>query len=485
VFVVLLLAGTAAAGTVGEAHAQELRGTLQTTARYTELRPLATDSVDRALVTELEDGRFTFQGEPIYCIAGDSCIRYRAADVEEATAVTQYASFTAWGLGVQGLSVTASARGRGRFGGDFVWPRSDDEFDLILAYADLVRDRFRVRAGRQHVFSGLGRTAFDGVSGRLRVVDRWTVEGYGGRSLALGLNEPRTEALRSVEDFLPDQTVWLMGASVDGEIAGAVDLTLRYQREIFADRSGLVSERASADIRAYPFDRIRLDASVDWDGGLNRLGKANVSLLLPLDDGRFSLEAMARRYLPYFELWTVWGFFDPVPYHEVELRGSWRPDPALSVWASGALRWYGDPETITLFEPLEDRGSRGRLGGLWTPSSALTVEGSYRLEWGAGAFLNGGDVRARWQVAEPLGLALHGTALQQIEEFRLGDGTTLGAGVDVDWTVADRFLWQGGATLFRNTWQNRPGQPDWNQLRMWTGLTVTVGGDPGLGRVRP
>jgi hypothetical protein len=35
-------------------------------------------------------------------------------------------------------------------------------------------------------------------------------------------------------------------------------------------------------------------------------------------------------------------------------------------------------------------------------------------------------------------------------------------------------------SLYRQTFDNRPGQPDWNQLRAWALLRLGIGRDPGL-----
>jgi hypothetical protein len=66
----------------------------------------------------------------------------------------------------------------------------------------------------------------------------------------------------------------------------------------------------------------------------------NVSVLFG-DGAGAAVEATVRRYLPYFELHTIWGVFSPVAYHELELRGSWGGEP-LGLWASGSYRAYQD-----------------------------------------------------------------------------------------------------------------------------------------------
>lgn len=473
--VVLALVATAL-----PAVGQGVRGTISHTGFYAELRPLAQDTVDRDLVTQLDVTRFEYQGLPIYC-QSTQCIRYRAGEVASTVSGTVDASLTAWGLGVRGLSTTVSLRARERTGGELLWPRTDDQLDVFLAYAQYARGDLRARAGRQRILSGLGRNAFDGGSILWSPRSGWSVEGYAGRSLARGLAEPRHTALEGLESFLPDQNAWLFGGSLRARPSRDVDVTLRYQREIWTDRSGLLSERASLDVRAYPFDLFRLDASADWDFAFERLGKAHVTALVPLMGSTLMLEASARRYLPYFELWTVWGFFSPVPYSEGHLRMTWAPTSGASIWLAGAYRQYGDTDVTTVLQPLEDTGRRGQAGFTWAVTDRVGLQGEYRMEWAAGAFFNGGDVSARVQVTPDLGVSLNGTAFQQIQEFRLGEGTALGGGVSVD----ARLPWEemrlnGGISVFRAGTDSRMLQPDWNQVRGFWNLSVPIGNDPGL-----
>lgn len=470
-------------GTASTAIAQSVRGTVSHTGFYAELRPLAQDTVDRALVTQLGPVDFEFEGLPIFCQA-DDCIRYRAAEVASTVSGSVDANFTAWGFGVSGLSTTVSARVRERVGGELLWPRTDDRLDVFLAYAQYARSDFRGRLGRQRILGGLGRTAFDGASLSWTPRPGWSVEGYGGLSLARALAEPRNTALAGLESFLPDRDAWLVGGTVRARPIQGVDATLRYQREIWSDRSGLISERASLDLRAFPLDLLRLDASADWDFGFGRLGKAHLTALVPLAEGKWLLEATARRYLPYFELWTVWGFFSPVPFNEGQLRVTWAPRRGASVWAAGSYRSYGETAAITVLSPLEDSGRRGQIGAAWTLTDRLGVRGEYRVEWAAGAFFSGGDAAATLQLSPDISISVNGTAFQQIQEFRLGEGTALGGGLSVD----ARLPWYGvratgGLSVFRAGTENRELQPDWNQLRGFWTLSVPVGEDPGLRRV--
>jgi hypothetical protein len=163
---------------------QGVRGSAVSTARYIEIRPITQDSVARDQVTQLPDGSFEYQGRPVFCVPGLDCVFYRPLDRESAVAFAQDVDFTAWGLGASGLSVTAALRARADVSGDFIWPRSDDHFDAILAYAEYDREPVRLRLGRPRTTGGLGFYGFDGLSILVERSRRWSVEAYGGRSLA-------------------------------------------------------------------------------------------------------------------------------------------------------------------------------------------------------------------------------------------------------------------------------------------------------------
>lgn len=456
--------------------AQGVRGWVGTTVQAVELRPLSLDTIPVDQVTE-EDGSFTFEGERVYCVSDVSCVRYRAAPEETSIAATQDVSLTAWGLGVQGLSFTTLLRARSRMGSDLLWPRADDDFDLMLGYGQWVRGTVRVRLGRQEIRSGLGFPAFDGASAAVSLGD-FRLEGYGGRSLARGLREPAREILRGLEDFVPDESVWLLGGSVRGRLSG-VALTGRYQREILADRSGLESERASLDFSA-TLPRARVDGSLDYDLGFERVGKGHLTVAVPLAQGRWMLEASARRYVPYFSLSTIWGYFDPVSYSEGTLRVGWSPGAALGLWVTGGYRRYGDADAAVILRPLTDDGWRADAGARWRLAPAWTAEGRYELEWGPGGYLSSADVALRWRPTEDVAIAATGTSFQQVEQFRLGDGRAFGGGLDVDLGLSDRTSLAGGFTVIRQKNEGGAVSSPWNQSRGWVALRIRVGEDPGL-----
>jgi hypothetical protein len=176
---------------------------------------------------------------------------------------------------------------------------------------------------------------------------------------------------------------------------------------------------------------------------------------------------------------TIWGFFSPVGYHEAEGRVTWRPDPGLSAWASGSWRRYEEANATVIFRPIARDGTRVQVGASWRPVRSLTLDGSYRMDRGFGAFLSSGDVGVHWQATPRLALSLDGTAFQQIEQFRVGEGIVYGGGGSADIAVLPGLTLMGGANVYRQTFENRPGMEDWNQLRAWTSLRASFGRDPG------
>jgi len=473
---------TAVAASAVGIPAQGVRGVATSAARYIQIRPIQRDTIPLSAVQRDANDATTYEGAPITCVPGfQYCVRYVAGEVENAVAFSQDVSFTAWGLGLQGLSATVLLRARVD-GGSFVWPRSDDSFDAMLAYAELDRVRYRVRLGRQRATSGLGFSGYDGASVLYEPASPIRVEGFAGRSLARGLDEPRNDALRSIEDFVLDRDAWLFGASIRAEPLSGVSLTARYQREIWSDRSGLLSERASLDFRAPLPGRISISAAADYDFAFGRVGKSNVTLSAPFAADRVRVEAVARRYVPYFELWTIWGFFDPVAWHEIELRGNWRVGSTIALRGYVGLRKYGDTNAPIILSELPDRAQRGGIGANWRISDDLIIDADYAIEKGFGAFLSTGSAMARWQALSRISLTANLTAFQQIEEFRVGEGAVVGGGLFASFEATERTGLDVGANLYRQTFDGRANSPDWNQFRGFASLRIGFGRDPGRPR---
>jgi hypothetical protein len=460
------------------AGAQSVRGWVGTNVQVVELRPIGLDTVPFDSTLEDEDGGFSFQGRPVKCVPGVICTGYNTRAKDQAWAATEDLALTAWGFGMEGLSFTTLIRGRTRLGAELVWPRSDDRVDVMLGFAQWVTGATRIRLGRQELRTGLGFPAFDGGAVNF-VLGDLDLEGYGGRSLARGLREPAKDALRGIEAFLPDESAYLLGAALHTRFFGTA-LTARYHREILADRSSLVSERGSVDVSSV-FPGVRVSASFDYDFGLAAWGKSHLTASFPLVGGRWLLEATARRYVPYFELSTIWGFFQPVAYSELEMRTAWAGGENVSFFGSVGWRKYGDADATVVLRPLQDTGWRGKLGLRWTMRPNWVLQTEYGLDWMPGAFLSALDTSVRWVRSESLTLSAHLMTFQQIEEFRLGEGRALGGGFNFDLVLTDRIQWSGGTSILKYRDGGSVIDSPWNQARGWTSLRVAVGNDPGLG----
>lgn len=457
---------------------------MTTTLRFWQLRPLVRDTVPTDSVEEGFGGRPEFRGQALDCEPSGVCTRLAQGGTAAALGLTQDLSVTAWGLGVTGLSATALLRGRWDAAGDFALPRTDDPFDAILAYAEYVRGPVRARAGRLRALGGLGSSGYDGAEVR---VDPWvsvSATAYGGWSLARGLEEPRDEILAGVDDFAPRRGAYLIGGSVAARPGAGSSVAVRYQREILSDRSALLSERASLDARVDAPLGLRVSGGADYDFAFGRVGKASLSVARTIPAARARVVATARRYVPYFELWTIWGFFSPVAYHEGELAAAWSPAGTAALTASAAYRRYGDADAPVVFDPLEEDALRLAASGAWSPDERWTLRGSYAWENGVGAFRSTGSLRAAWRATETVEVALRAAAYQQIREFRVGEGTVWSGGADGSWSIGHGAELTAGLDAYRQTFENRPSAFDWTQLRGWSAFTVRFGDEPGAAAPR-
>ncbi len=234
--------------------------------------------------------------------------------------------------------------------------------------------------------------------------------------------------------------------------------------------------------RAVP--RGRLSASVDYDFAFQRVGKGKINLAVQLDRGHILLEAQGRRYLPYFDLSTIWGFFEPVAYSEAVLRATWSPAVTFGAWASGGYRTYGDTRTTEILQPLTGDGWRANAGARWVPSSSWFANADYSMEFGPGGFMQSGDVSLRFSPSETWGLTASGQTFQQIEEFRVGNGRAVGGGLSLDMGFSQRARLTGGVAVLRHRGGGTSVLSPWNQTRAWTSLRINVGEDPGLANRR-
>jgi hypothetical protein len=462
--------------------AQGVRVSGVTTLQLVELRPLVTDSALASTVPGTGDWRTSPDGVPALCAPTSLYCRFeRSGSRVSATPILQDLSISGWGW-IEGLSLHADVRARTQLGGAgaFTYPRANDHFDVLDAYAELERGNWRGRLGRQWVTGGLGVYDYDGANAVYRH-DAWSFEGWGGRALLAGLNEPYTTAqLAAVETIVPQQDGYIFGARARFRPDALSAASVMYQRVLVADRSGLYSERVALDESMRRFG-LQLDAGLtydlssgEWNEGRARIGTGGAHAI----GGSVEL----RHSRPFFELWTIWGAFAPVPFDEARGTIDWRPrESAWSFSLHGAYRKHADA-----FAGFDLRTNGWRAGGdaIWLASDEFSASASYDVDIASGAASEDGRIGARWNRPSGLSVGAEASVTQSIYEFRVGTGRIFGALLSGAVPIRDDFRLIVDGGLYQHALSNRAAGPDWTQRRLSMRLEWTMGGDPGMRAVK-
>lgn len=459
-------------------EAQTVLVTGATSARYIELRPFVRDSIasglvrDGGLLRQLTDGRI------VRCVPGEPyCHDVRPGARRSMLPLIQDVNVSVFGLG-RGVRVFAQLRGRTAIGeAREIWPQQDDPLEVLALYGEVERGRVRIRGGRQWKVSGLGYYNFDGLAVAWRPTPATWVELYAGRSLVRGLSEARTgEALESIESLsLPDAGV-LAGVHARFRPNPRLALGAAYQMDVRGDRTAAYSELAIAD-GVLRLGAGALEGSVEVDVGGVALNHARLAFRsAPV--GRTTLFAEARRYRPYFELWTIWGAFSPVGFDEGRAGLTWAsPGARLTGRVETSVRRYGAADTDS---PDDYRTSGWGMGvaATWTPRRDWTLDAGGRVESGFGASRWDGQAGIRRAFGGTGSLALHGVVFQRLYEFRLDQSTVFGLGGEGAMPLGDRGRVALSATLFRHDAAG-PAPVDWNQRRASLRFEWVLGDEPG------
>ena len=448
-----------------------------TSVRYIELRPFVHDSVPSGvtvgdgLLRQLPDGRV------VRCLPGDAwCRDVRPGEAVSTLPVIQDLNLSAFGFG-RGLRLYGHVRGRSALGAERgLWPQESDHFEVMSLYGEMERDRIRIRAGRQWKVTGLGYYNFDGLAVALRPSQTTWIEAYGGRSLVRGLSEARTGgAMESIEDLSLANAGILFGLHARYRPAPRLALSAAYQVDVRGDRAAAYSELAIAD-GVLRIGGGSVESSVELDLAGKALNQARLTLRsAPV--GRATLFAEARRYHPYFELWTIWGAFSPVGFDEGRGGVTWSsPDSRLLGRIDASYRRYGDAATDAP-DDYRTTGWGAGAGATWTPRRPWTVDAYYRLESGFGASRWEGQAGIRRAFTGTGSLALQGVAFQRLYEFRLDKGTVVGFGGEGSIPVGDRAHAFLSAMVYRQH-GGGPSAIDWNQRRASLRFEWTLGSEP-------
>lgn len=471
-----VLVAAALLGGAVPAGAQGYRLRIDSRYQTVSFRGVDFDSIPTSqVVTGAGGGLTTPGGIAVDCSESRPyCYFFRPGAKQRGQPVSSNADLTLWGFGVTGLTLRAAGRVVTDLASGAVWPGTEPTVVLSEAYFEYVRSALTARAGRQFVAGRLGYQGFDGGAATVRLGKAGLdLTGYGGWGLARAVAIPVTSpVLNPLDDFQPRNRQLVAGAEVAWRHRWA-DLRAEYRREVDPDVDYFVSERAAASAEIRPLPRIRVTGGAEYDlaagwwgsaeAGVNYLGRA------------FYLSAEAKRYRPFFDLWTIWGAFSPVPYRSV--RGSGGVEPVKGVWLRGQAEryWFDATETQTPLVSNEDRGWRAGANATVTRAQ-WTFDAGFRSEFGPGASSLGFDGGVTYRPSERWSLGVHGGKLDRPLEFRYGDAKLKWVSGAADVKLSDRFRLQADLGWYGDQ-RNRPDAAafDLDQVRVSTRLVMTFG----------
>jgi hypothetical protein len=457
-------------------EAQSYRLRIDARAQAVSFRGLVSDSIPAALVVPAAAGGFeTPDGHAVRCGAGDHCFFFRPGPELRAVPLTTSASVVLWGLGVPGLTARATARVLADVGRDEVWPGTDPSLQLLEGYLEYERSAVVARAGRQLVASRLEPLGFDGAWARFRWEDAaLELTGYGGWGLARATALPiSSAALNPLDEWRPRDRQIVAGAEA-AWLYRTLDLRAEYRREIDPQDDYFVSERAALSLaaRRAPF---RLTGGADYNIAEGHWGSAEAAVTYLHQ--RFSVTGGARRYRPYFSLWTLWSAFSPVPHYAVHLSGQVRATEHITLQARGERYRYEDADVSTALVPqLEDHGWRANAGATASLSPRWRIDGTFGMEYGPGASGRFVDGTVSYLPGERLAIDLYGGTMARPLELRFYDATSRWIGARAQWQFQPEPRIGGDVAVVVDD-RDRPdaSASSLSQVRLRAGVSLTFG----------
>lgn len=456
------------------AHPQGLRGTFSARGNVIELRDLARDSLPADQVPGADIRRRLEDGTVASCIPDEFCRWYATGDRRSVSLVTQELVVAGW-PGLEGVS--GHAHIRSRYGSDDFWPRSEEEVEVIAAYASWDHGDYQLRGGRQFRTSRLGYRNFDGAAFLWRGFEPLRIDVYGGWSLAPGLNIPHDgDLLEEADPFPPGERGFVWGMDLRGRMGRLASGQVGYERVIrMGEGDALYSERASAAV-SLELERIAIEGSATYDVAFDEVNEALLRINVPLP-WEVEVSGQGRRYSPFFELWTIWGAFSPTGFNEGRISAAWRvPRSTVRVHGGAVYRAYDETNTEAGFPSIEEDAWRVFGRARWDRSEWF-VDGRVLADRGAGAARYGGDVLLGRRFGAESFVAVRGTSSQSFSEFRLGEQSTTGWSGEGALQLGELTL-TGSWGLYEVDFQGQPRLSDWTQQRGHLGVTWRFGTEP-------
>ena len=482
----LLVCGLACLQAVA-AGAQGYRVRLDSRFQSVVFRGLTPDSIPRTTAVLGPDGGFeTPDGFAVRCTPGHTvCSFFRPGPRLASDPLVTSADLTVWGLGLAGLSLRGNARWGVDLSGDEFWPGSRPSVQLVEGYAEYSTEVVTGRVGRQHVTGRLGWNGFDGADLMFRAprlgLDASGYVGWGlARAASVPINSP---SLNPLDDYQLPRRALVAGAEL-GWRSQYADARVEYRREVDPSVDFFIAERTALTAVFRPVPRLRLSGSAEYDLAQGWWGTSDLSLRYTA--ALLSADVGARRYRPFFELWTIWGAFSPVPYTAVEGSLAVSPLRQLRLRVSGERYWFDESGAETALATFEDRGWRFSLGATALLDPALTVDGGYHAEFGPGASSRTWDGRVTWLPMPSVSLALFGSSLTRPLEFRFDEAQVDAVGLDAELRASQRLrLGLSGSQYFEDRRRPDARAFDWNQFRLQARVTWLFGSDADQARLPP
>jgi len=481
----LVVALFSLAATVASAQSYRLR--LDTRVQTVSFRGVTRDSIPAGSAVIGPSGGFeTPDGFAVVCTPGSNvCTFFRPGPRLASDPFVSSADLTVWRLGVAGLSVRGNARWGVDLGRDNLWPGTQPALQLLEGYAEYSTPSVTGRLGRQHVTGRFGWTGIDGAALTVRLPRRGVeLTAYGGWGLARSLDVPITSpSLNPLDEFQLPERHLTAGAAL-GWRSRRADLRAEYRREVDPAVHFFISERTALTAVLRPAERLTLTGSTEYDLAQGWWGTSD--LFLRYGDARFNADAGVRRYRPFFELWTIWGAFSPVPYTAIDGSVTVAPIRPIRLRASGERYWFDGSGAETALASFEDRGWRASLSATAQVSRTLALDFGYRAESGPGAASRTWDGRVTWLPAPTLTLSAFGSTFTRPLELRFDDAQVNAVGIDAAFRATERLQFAlTGAQYFEERRRPDAGAFDWNQLRLHARVTWVFGSDADRLRLPP
>ena len=448
------------------AAAQGFRASFDVRGQSVATRGWLLDSIPRGdAVTGDGGGLYTPDGYAVACSAPAWCYFYAAGPRVQYAPVVFTTELTAWGLGTSGLSAHLNFRMNANAGDD-PFPSTTPAFQFWEGYLNYQHDWFAVLVGRQTFTSRLGFAGFDGGRATVRY-QKFGLEatGYVGLGLArassVGVNDPVTAPLG---DFIPGERSLIAGVLV-GFSGGPVEARAEWQRQVDRSTDYMMSDflAGSAVIRLLP--RVAAAGGLDYDLVQGWVGSADAELRYTAP--RLSATAGFKRYMPRFDLWSIWPAFSPVPWNGVQASAIYSPLQWLKL--RGRIEWYEYENTgaETALGSADPTATLWAVGATVTPWPRWTFDAGWMYNKNFGAAGAGWDASVGWNPYDALILRLYGAHSNRPLVYRFDDSFVTWVGLDISMRTTQQVL-VGASVVYINEDRVRPDAAafEWDQARV-------------------